>query len=363
MKRIFFYIILISFVFNGIADAEPSSPDIAARAAIVIDLDKNEVIYSKNPDEKLLPASTAKLATALVVFEDAGLDNVAFVSSKAAAALPSRINLQSGDILTRESLLKAALLASANDASVALAENIALTEQGFVKRMNLIAAKAGAINSKFANSHGLPLKGQYTTVRDLSIIVQRCITYPRFIDIMKRPDDKIKVYHPQDGVIPADINKSLLSDCPMMAVREVKLKTKNRFLWQYSGMVIGKTGFTKAAGHCYAGYAVYGGKRVIVALLKSKKPVWADLNRLLDYAFGLNTVLLDPNNNIVHDTRNIQILLKKSGFNPGPIDGIKGPKTREAIRKFQAQNNLKITGIVDDKAWKKLENFYQKKEL
>ncbi|MCK5160094.1 MAG: D-alanyl-D-alanine carboxypeptidase, partial [Candidatus Aureabacteria bacterium] len=62
MKRFFLYIILISFTSNGIADAEPSRPDIAARAAIVIDLDKNEVIYSKNPDEKLLPASTAKLA-------------------------------------------------------------------------------------------------------------------------------------------------------------------------------------------------------------------------------------------------------------------------------------------------------------
>ncbi|MCK5160236.1 MAG: peptidoglycan-binding protein [Candidatus Aureabacteria bacterium] len=358
MKRFFLYIILISFVFNGIADAEPSRPDIAARAAIVIDLDKNEVIYSKNPDEKLLPASTAKLATALVAFENAGLDNIAFVSSKAAATPSSRINLQRGDILTRGSLLKAALLASANDASVALAENIAPTEQEFVKRMNLMAAKAGAINSKFVNSHGLPLKGQYTTVRDLSIIVKRCITYPRFTDIMKKADEKIKIYHPQDGAMPADINKFLLANRSTMAVKEVKLKTKNRFLWQYPGMVIGKTGFTKAAGHCYAGYAVYGGKRVIVALLKSKKPVWADLNRLLDYAFGLNTVLLDPNNNIVRDTRNIQILLKKAGFNPGPIDGIKGPKTRAAIRKFQGQNNLKPTGVVDGKAWKKLKRFF-----
>ena len=158
--------------------------------------------------------------------------------------------------------------------------------------------------------------------------------------------------------MPIEINKSLLSDCSMMAVREITLKTKNRFLWQYPGMVVGKTGFTRAAGHCYAGYAVYDGKHVVIALLKSKKPVWADLNRLLDYAFGLNTVLLDSNDNIVRDTRNIQILLKKAGFNPGPVDGIKGPKTREAIREFQEQNNLKSTGIVNVETWQKLKSFF-----
>ena len=130
------------------------------------------VLYAKNPELRLLPASTTKLMTALVVIEKAKLTDVVTVSKKAARRPPTRAGLKAGDKVTIETLLYAALMKSANDAAVALAEGVAGSVEDFVALMNMKALAIGANNTHYINANGLPGEGQYITAYDLSKIMR-----------------------------------------------------------------------------------------------------------------------------------------------------------------------------------------------
>lgn len=176
-------ILLTVIVMMGVA-ATASADDIKSKAAVVMDAETGRLLYAKNPDLRLLPASTTKLMTALVVLERAKLSDVVTISKKVSLTPAMRVGLKEGDRVTIETLLYAALMKSANDAAVALSEAVGGSEEQFVILMNRKAIALGANDTRFINANGLPGKGQYITAYDLSKIMRAAIKYPVLREIL-----------------------------------------------------------------------------------------------------------------------------------------------------------------------------------
>ncbi len=205
-----------------------SAHEIRARAAVVINAATGRVLYAKNPDARLMPASTTKLVNALVVLDRAKLDDVTTVSARAAGQPPTKAGLKRGDRITIRTLLYAALMKSANDAAVALAEAVAGSEEAFVRLMNRKAIALGADDTRFINANGLPGRGQHITARDLAIIMREAIKYPLLREIM---GTRVKEVSTKGG-------------------KTMFIKNTNRLLWSDDEVLGGKTGYTRKAKHC-----------------------------------------------------------------------------------------------------------------
>lgn len=254
--------IIISVLFLSTSLFAKEAIHITSYSAILMSAGNKKILYAKNPHMKLAPASTVKIMTALVVLKNSSLDKNVTVSAYATSMPPSKIHLKKGEVYDTGDLLKALLLNSGNDASVALAESVAGTEKGFVDMMNGMARKIGCKNTRFKTSNGLPAKGQYSTAYDLALIVREAIRDKRILDIMEMRNAEIK-----------ELNSN----------RCIKLRNHNKTLWKdTSYSLLGKTGYTFRAGQCFAGYIHYDkGRSAIVAILKGKR-LWTDLRELAE---------------------------------------------------------------------------------
>ncbi|RPI37394.1 MAG: D-alanyl-D-alanine carboxypeptidase [Nitrospiraceae bacterium] len=260
-------------------DAE-SSEDIQSRAAVVMDAATGRVLYAKNPELRLMPASTTKLMTALVVIEKANLKDVVTVSRNATNTAPTRSGLRPGDRVTIETLLYAALMKSANDAAVALAEAVAGSEEEFVQLMNRKALAIGANDTHYINANGLPGKGQYITAYDLSKIMRHAIKYPVLKEILGTKMTEIST---QTG-------KTLF------------IKNTNKLLWSDEDVLGGKTGYTNQARHCFVCAGEKDKDTLVVALLGSprRELLWRETEELM--GFG-SRVLNNTEEPVVYLTR------------------------------------------------------------
>jgi serine-type D-Ala-D-Ala carboxypeptidase (penicillin-binding protein 5/6) len=254
------YLFLFPLVFLLIS-SDCFAEIINSRAAITIDASTGEILFSKNPNRRLPPASTTKLMTAIVVMENANLANVVTISKNASHAAPSKAGFREGDRLSIEGLLWAALLESANDAAVALAEAVAGSEKKFVSLMNRKALFIGAGNTKFVNSNGLPGPGQYTTALDLSTILNYAMKFSKLREIIGTPEAQIST---ERG-------------------RIFYLRSTDKLLWSDEKVIGGKTGYTRKAGHCFVCAAQSEEKIILVAVLgsPSRKHLWADTEKLI----------------------------------------------------------------------------------
>jgi len=253
-----FILIFISFI-------EPSSAipskkiSITAKAAILVDCNSDEFVFSKNIDEQLACASTTKLLTALVALEQLGTETQVKISQNSWNVEPSKAGLKKGAYYTSGDLVRAALIASSNDACVALAEAVAGSEEKFAVLINEKAKRLGAVNSNFVTSSGLPAKDHYSTVYDFYLIARAALRNS-FINAAMR-NKKI--------VIEGSDNK------------KITLRNHNKLLFRWSSpLVLGKTGYTRKARHCYAGIIYYEGRQYAIVILKSRKP-WHDIENLL----------------------------------------------------------------------------------
>lgn len=242
-----------------------AAPKLKARSALVIDAGTGEVLYERNPDQVLPPASTTKVLTAIVAIESGRLGDSVRVSEFAASTAPSKIGLRPGQRMVIQDLLYAVLLKSANDASVVVAEGVAGSQAAFANRMNARARSLGATRSNFENPHGLTAPGHVSTVRDLARIFRHGLTIPLFRSILATPSAEL----PVDATRPFTI-----------AVR-----SHNRLLTGWSHQVIGKTGYTRPAKRCFVGAARSGDREVIVALLGSTD-LWGDARTLVEIGLG-----------------------------------------------------------------------------
>jgi D-alanyl-D-alanine carboxypeptidase len=239
---------------------------VTATAGILINRATGEVVWERNADLPLPPASTTKVLTSLIALESARLNDTVRVSRGAAAASPSKIYLQPGWGMRVDDLVYALMLKSANDAAEVVAEGLSGSVEGFAVRMTQKARSLGARRSVFQNPHGLPAEGHLSTARDLTVIFEAAMRNPRFRQIAMT---KATVIQPVSG-----------------SKRRISLRNHNRLLDGYQVPVIGKTGYTRAAKRCFVGAALGGdGNEYLVAVLGSRD-LWGDLTRMLDYAYA-----------------------------------------------------------------------------
>jgi len=255
------------------ASAEAPAVDLApnARSAILMDADTGTVIYEKNKAEKLPPASITKVMTMLLIMEalDAGkikLDETVTTSEYAASMGGSQIFLEVGEEMSVDDMLKGIAMASGNDASVAMAEKIAGSEQAFVQMMNERAKELGMTNTNFVNVNGLPADNHYTTAEDIAIMSR---------ELMKH--EEITKY---TSVYQDYLRKD--SEKPFWLVNTNKLV---RF---YSGADGLKTGYTSEAKFCLTATAKRNDFRVIAVVLgePNTKTRNAEVSSMFDYAFA-----------------------------------------------------------------------------
>lgn len=234
------------------------------KAVILMDAHSGRVLYERNSQKRLPPASLTKIMTGLLVAENGNLDKKVRVSRYAAETPECTVYLEPGEVLTRMELLYAAMLPSANDACNALAENIAGDEDTFLELMNQRAHELGLKNTRFQNAHGLETEGHYSTAYDLALLTKKALTYPVFAEVVGS----------KRAVIP-------------WASREDEdriLLNQNRLLYRYEDAIGVKTGYTKQAGNCVVG-AARRGDMVLIAVSLNSPTVYDDLKHMLDYGF------------------------------------------------------------------------------
>jgi D-alanyl-D-alanine carboxypeptidase (penicillin-binding protein 5/6) len=228
---------------------------------IFSDSTKARRLFGKNVHEKVLPASTTKVLTALLVLEKLSLDDVITVSSRAIHAQPSKIHVRPGERYKVRELLYAILLNSANDATIVLAEAVAGSEAKFVQMMNQRAKQLGAKHTKFANSNGLPTKRgyQYTTAYDMYLIFRQALKHDFFREAIKR---RYKTIHSESG-------------------RKIGLKSHNKILFNnWNKKIYGKTGYTRAAQACFVGAIEHEGSTLIIGVFGCSDR-WGDIKRVV----------------------------------------------------------------------------------
>lgn len=255
------------------ANSSNSGPALAQNAvsAVVIDAESGTVIFEKNSHQKLPPASITKVMTMLLVMEaiDQGklkLTDMVTTSERAASMGGSQIFLEVGEQMSVEEMLKGVAMASGNDASVALAEKLAGTEDQFVAMMNERAAQLGLKNTHFMNSNGLPVENHYSSAYDIAVLSRELMKY----ELIRSFTGKYQDYLRKD------------SEKPFWLVNTNKLV---RF---YDGADGIKTGYTSEAKFCLSASAVRDGMRLIAVVMgaPSTKVRNAEVTQLLDYSFA-----------------------------------------------------------------------------
>ena len=228
------------------------------------------MLYQKDADLRLPPASTTKIVTAILTLESGrGLKDLLTVSKAATRVPASKLYLRPGQTLTIEDLLYGILLSSANDASVVLAEGIGGSVENFAELMTKKAHEIGAVNSHFTNPHGLTATDHYSTARDLALLFRYAMKNPTFREIVQT-----KISSVSSNTV---VRKKTVA-------RRISVRNHNRLLWNFDGALGGKTGYTLAAQKCFVGAVQRNGATIIVAILGSRDQ-WGDTRKLLEYGF------------------------------------------------------------------------------
>lgn len=254
------------------AEKQVDSPQIHGESAFLLDVQSGQVLYSKNPDQRMAPASTTKIMTALLVFEHGNLNDIVTASSTMLdnkKVYGTEIYLSPGEQIPLNELLYAVLLNSANDAAVAVAEHIGGDLPHFVDMMNERAEQIGMSNTHFLNSTGLTENGHYTTAHDLALLARVAYLNPLFLNYTETKT------HPITRSAP---------DVPANMVNE------NKLLWQDPNVNGMKTGYTAQAGNCIVASASREGRSLIGVILKSPgKEMFSDMDKMLNYGFDYFT--------------------------------------------------------------------------
>jgi D-alanyl-D-alanine carboxypeptidase (penicillin-binding protein 5/6) len=225
------------------------------------------ILYGKNPNLKLPPASTTKLMTAMVVLDRIHPGSTVVISEGAATISRIKANFRAGETVTVESLLNAALIKSANDAAFALAEAVAGTEEMFVELMNQKVIALGLEDTRFINATGLPGYGQHTTAYDLARMLRYALRYPLIKEIINTKASRIST---EEG-------------------RAIFIRNSNRLLWEDESILGGKTGYTREAKHCLVCASGQGNETVIAAVLgaPSREKLWKESEALLEKGYKI----------------------------------------------------------------------------
>lgn len=274
MKKILILLLLlISIPLVKAEETEDLAPN--AKSAIMIEASTGEILFQKNKDEKLAPASMTKMMSMLLIMEEIENGNLKWnemitTSEKASSMGGSQIFLKVGEKMTVEDLLKGVAIASGNDAVVALAERVSGSEEQFVKRMNIRAKDLGLKNTNFINATGLTADNHYSSAYDMSLIAKELVKHEKILEFTSTYEDYLR--------------KDTKS--PFWLVNTNRLV---RFKEGVDGL---KTGFTDEAGYCLTATMKKDNMCLITVVMKeentSKRS--ADTTKMLDYGFNIYMV-------------------------------------------------------------------------
>ncbi len=270
MKKVWLIICLFLFIPGVFAETKA---DLASnsKSAILMDFDTGKILYSKNDNEVLPPASMTKIMSMLLIMEridnkTLSLTDEVTISENAASMGGSQVFLQAGETYKVEELLKGIAIASGNDAVVAMAEKISGSVDDFVALMNEKAKSLGLTNTKFLNPHGLDTEGHVTTARDMATLARELIKHTSILKFTSIYEDYLKK---SDG-------------------SSIWLVNTNKLVRFYDGVDGLKTGFTKNAGYCLTSTAKKNNTRFITVVMgaETSDKRSSDTVNMLNYGFN-----------------------------------------------------------------------------
>jgi D-alanyl-D-alanine carboxypeptidase (penicillin-binding protein 5/6) len=240
-------------------------PEISATAAVVLDEASGAVLYEKDGYRALPPASTTKVATAILAIEHGGLDERVVTDVDASLMRRSSVmGLRPDDSFTLRDLLYGLMLPSGNDAALAIGRHISGSDGAFVAKMNGLLDRLGLDSSHFANPHGLGNPQHVLTPRDLAILDRYGMTLPEYRDIMKTYSYRA------------------------VGSKAISMVSANSFAFSYPGADSAKIGYTRSAGNTLVASATRDGHRLYVVVFNTASRD-ADAAKLLDWAFASHT--------------------------------------------------------------------------
>lgn len=269
MKKIIFLFITLFLLVPVIKADDVFAP--SSKSAILIEASTGEILYEKNANERLKPASMTKMMTLLLTFEamergDLKLEDEVIVSMNASGMGGSQILLETGEKITVDNLIKGVTIASGNDAAVALAEKIGGTEEYFVEMMNKRASELGLKDTHFQNAHGIDEDNHYSSAYDMSVIARELLKHEKVTEYSK-------IY---EMYLRENTN------------RKVWLVNTNKLVRFYDYIDGLKTGYTGGAGYCITLTGVKNGMRLIAVTMN--EPSIQTRNKetlgLIDYGFA-----------------------------------------------------------------------------
>lgn len=284
MKKIVVWLTVLITVMSVIVPVKAEGPEIEAPCAILTEASTGRVIYEKNADESLHPASITKIMTLLIIFDaidDGSIspEDTVTVSEHAASMGVSQVFLEPGETQTVETMIKCIAIASANDACVAMAEHISGSEDAFVQSMNERAEALGMNNTHFVNCCGLDADGHMTTARDVAIMSRELImAHPAIHDY-------------------SCIWMDTITHVTRRGESEFVLNNTNKLLKQYEWATGLKTGSTSLAKFCLSATARRNDIELISVIMASPsgKTRVSDSIALLNYGYGICSLYHDNN--------------------------------------------------------------------
>ena len=287
---------------------------ITAPNMLLANADTGRVLYERNAEEKIYPASVTKLMTAIIVVDECNLNDIVTVSEKAVKSVPFgyvNANLRAGEKLTVDNLLNAMLIPSANDAANALAEHVGGSIENFAEKMNSKAKELGCIGTNFTNPSGLHEENHYTTTKDLLLIAKEAIQKSTIKTIIGKTT----------YTLPKS-NKYTKTNRILTTTNYMKRKELTRYYYQYC--IGGKTGYTGEAKNCVIEYASKNNVNLISIVMgenaKIKGTKFLDAKQMFEYGFNkyenkqvakkdtvFETIIIS---NGTKETRNLETLYK-----------------------------------------------------
>ena len=269
MKKCLLIIMAFCLFVGNVKAEEDYAP--GAKSAILVDSATGKVLFEKNADEALAPASMTKLGSMLIIMEaiDNGslsLDDEVTISEEAANMGGSQVFLEAGEVYKVHDLLKGVAIASGNDAVVALAEKVAGSQNEFVAMMNERFKEIGAKNTNFVNAHGLDAEGHYSTARDMSIIARELLKHEKILEYTSIYEEYLEK---NDGT-------------------KTWLVNTNKLVRFYDGVDGLKTGYTTMAGYCLTATASKDNFRLISVVMgeETSEARSSDTVKMLNYGFN-----------------------------------------------------------------------------
>lgn len=307
---LFSLIINLAFCLNISRAGTDEIPQLSSESAVLMDAATGQVLFEKNMHQRQYPASITKIMTGLLAIENAGLNDAITMSHDAVFTITpgsSHIALDTGERLTLKDALYALSIESANDAANGIAEYIGGDMGKFAQMMTDRAGELGALDTNFANAHGLDDKEHYTTAYDMALIMQQAVKSQDFRQIF--------------GAAYYEMAPTNLQTEPR------SFHSKNRLLNgldDYKGIIASKLGWTSKANNTLVSAAAREGRELIVVVMNNQahNGIYADTRQLFDYGFD--------------EFRETVLLTAEAGeslpvFNKGQVDGTVNIKTAEPV--------------------------------